>query len=74
MNGNIQKALRNKLILEWYNSRPVMAGYITKPKIMTIYAKHLGCPVSEIVPEMTGDDDLEYLWATYRTEIEDYSL
>ena len=66
----IDKAIRNKDILAWYNAKE----YGAKVFIMSNYAAQLGCPLTEIVAEMDGPDDLDYLWTHYQKEITDFSL
>jgi hypothetical protein len=63
----IDKALRNKRILEWYQALPLIGGpgVVTRSSIVVAYAKHIGCPVSEIVFDMTGEDDLDFIYEKY---------
>jgi len=68
----LDKALRNKMILAWFHSLPLIAspGDLTRSSLVVQYAKALRCPVAEIVPDMQGEDDLEFLWLNWKKEIE----
>lgn len=72
----INKAIRNAGILKWYASLPLIAGkgVLTRSSLVVDYANHLQCPVCEVVPTMTGEDDLDYLWSKHRKLIEDFLL
>lgn len=70
--NSAEKALRNKRILDWYRSLPLIAGtgVVSRSGVVVAYAKHLQCPVSEIVPDMLGEDDLDFIYKNYIKLIE----
>ena len=74
--SDIHKALRNKMILTWYRGLALIGspGTITRSYLVVQYAKALQCPVAEIVADMQGEDDLDFLWANWQKEIEQHPL
>ena len=72
MSSNVEKALRNKKILDWYRSLPLISGTgaVTRSGIVVAYSKHLQCPIAEILCDMSGDDDLDFIYKNYIKLIE----
>jgi hypothetical protein len=63
----IDKALRNKRILEWFKSLPLIgpADVPSRSAIVVYYADQLRCPTCEITYEMMDEDSLDFLYSNY---------
>lgn len=72
MNNDLHKAIRNKRILAWYKTIPLIGttGVTTRSSIIVSYAKHLGCPLAEIVSSMDGEADLDFIYEKHAKEID----
>lgn len=68
MSTPIAIAIRNAAILSWWvNCHADFRAYIVR-----LYAESIGCPTCEVDDKMTGDSDLDWLWANYRATIAEW--
>lgn len=69
-NEAIFRTLRNRAILDWFNA----LDHYSRKMMVEIYAASLKCPLAEVNPEMTGEQDLDYLYKTYPKSLAEKSF
>ena len=76
---SIDRALRNKAIIEWLTTPIRMASPLlpgTRNTLMDLalgYSSYLGCPLDEVDPLYPDSDYLDFLWKRYDRPIRQYA-
>ena len=72
VSDDIQKALRNKKILDWYNDLPLIGGYgiISRSSVIVGYAKVLQCPVCEVTFDAPDEEMFDFLYRNFHHSID----